>query len=254
MEKDAEPRTTGASGQAAQGNPGPGKIRPPSDSARDARFVAMLLTDLAELERSTNPDAGVETAAQKGIRAFRALHIAGQLVRAVAGWAIDHYYGMSMRGLSFVPTAPPTGKDHPEFLNLRKMVDDHQLEKDGILAQRCREPIDSLLAQRLLYNLLYTNPGGFPRELQYLFMEGLRALELGERLPLFEPNAERKYSKVRYRELQLQLSALAFVEYRVKAFRLRKTDALADVAAAYEVDPKTISDWKTSVKEKLGSL
>ena len=184
MDKDAEP-TTGH-GQAAR-QPRSRQIRPHSDPARDARFVAMLLTELAELERSTNPDAGAETAAQKGARAFRALHIAGQLVRAVAGWAIDHYYGMSMRGLSFVPTAPPTGKDHPEFLNLRKMVDDHQLEKDGILAQRRREPINSLLAQRLLYNLLYTNPGGFPRELQYLFMEGLRALELGERLPLFEP-------------------------------------------------------------------
>ena len=155
----------------AEGNPGQGKIRPPSDPARDARLVAMLLAELAELELSTNPDAGAETAAKKGARAFRALQIAGQLVRTVAGWAVDHYYGMSMRGLSFVPTAPPTGEQHSEYLSLLKRVDDHQLEKDGFLAQRRREPINPALAQRLIYNLLHTNLGGFPQELQHIFME-----------------------------------------------------------------------------------
>jgi|SRR6516165_6603648 len=69
---------------------------------RDKR-VALLIDRLMELERKTDPKNGMQSAKGKDLAAFCALKIAGQLVSALAGWALDHQAGLALEGLEFVP-------------------------------------------------------------------------------------------------------------------------------------------------------
>jgi hypothetical protein len=139
------------------------------DPERRKQTIAKLLERLAELKRSTTPFGGEETAAEKGQRAFTALNTAGWIVRLMAGWAIDHHVGMAMRKLNFIPAPPARHHEHPEFLELSRQVDDHQLERDGAHARHAQLAPD--VARTLLYNLLHANPGAFPSNLQHSLME-----------------------------------------------------------------------------------
>jgi hypothetical protein len=214
--------------------------------------VAKLLEKLAELERSTTPLNGNETAAEKGRKALEALFTAGELVGLLAGWAIDHQVGMALRGINFTPEAPPRNLDHPEYLELCRIVDDHQLERDGQLARWKR--LDPRSTRTLLHNLLQANPGAFPHQLQLPVMEALKALDFGEVLPVFEP-LPAKYKKARYLRLQLELWAFALVEYRVaEAGGKGRLRAQEDVAAAYGVEANTLRKWEPSLREEFGAL
>src|SRR4051812_16233871 len=66
-----------------------------------------LIKRLIELRDKTNPDKGSSAASGKDLAAFEALQCAGDLVKALAGWAIDHQIGLASHGLQFVPLADP---------------------------------------------------------------------------------------------------------------------------------------------------
>ena len=217
--------------------------------ARDG-FVSSLLDQLAELQRLTDPAGGEKTAVKKDLNAFIALETAGNLVQAVAGWALDHQYGLALHGLEFVPLQPSGTKNHPEYLELRARVDSHKHEREGAAASR-RQAIDPSVARALLYNLVMANPGAFPFLLQQIILEALLALDYGETLPLLRPKG--KHKKRGYRELKLQLRALAFVEYRV-ALGQKKYEAQEIVAAAFGVDHQTIRTWEKRLREEFGRL
>lgn len=213
-------------------------------------YAAYLLQQLAQLERDTHPSCGSVTASEKDTLAFLALETAGHLVQAVAGWAIDHQYGMAMRGLSFVPGQPSGTKLHPEYLEQKRAVDDHRHEKEGA-ALRYADVVDPLVARTLLRELLRANPGAFPFAIQLMSMEALKALELGEVFPIFEPNGRNR--KRGYRELNLQLRAIGFVEYRA-GFGMTKFRAQEIVAEKYGVEFETVKGWERRLKESLGGL
>ena len=174
-----------------------------------------LVEKLIELERRTH-----RSLARRLLRTRRAMRLrhwkqCRSLAASGAGWAIDHHIGMAMRGLSFTPAAPPRNPEHPDFLELRDQVDDHQLERDGAAARRDGKVLKPIELKTLLYNLLRANPGAFPFQVQHPLMEALAALDRREAVRFFQPASTAK--KKRHRRLQLELWAYALVEYRVSA-------------------------------------
>jgi hypothetical protein len=123
-------------------------------------YVIPLLGRLKTLYEQSHPAAGSESAKGKDGAAFDALKIAGSLVEAVAGWALDHQVGLALKGLEFVPLQPSGTKQHPDYLKARQTVDDHIHEKTGAAAL----DFDSTVARKLLINLLRANSGGFTDE------------------------------------------------------------------------------------------
>lgn len=213
-------------------------------------YVDLLLAQLAEYERDSDPAGGAATANGKDQKAFEALETAGKLVRAIAGWALDHQYGLALRGLSFVPRYSPEIRERPEYQEQRRAVDDHEHERIGGAAFRTGS-IDATVARLLLANLLQANSGGFPPSLQQMAREALMALDYGEVLPLLEPAKEGR--KAKYRELRLQIEALGFVEY-LRGRGRTKLKAQERVAEAYSVSPSTLNTWEYRLRNELGEF
>ena len=207
--------------------------------ARDD-YVALLLDRLRTLAAKTHPDGGPTSAKGKDFAAFEALQTAGDLVKALAGWALDHQAGLSMKGLQFVPRQPSGTRVHPEYRQLRSVVDDHAHEKNGAL---WNGNLDPLVARRLLVNLLYANPGGAQFALQQMAMGALEALDYGEVQPMLARVADSRKHGLTVRRLELR--AVGFVEYRRTRFG-NKTRARQDVANALGVDFETVINQSIS--------
>ncbi|GGH24521.1 hypothetical protein GCM10007036_30980 [Alsobacter metallidurans] len=214
------------------------------------RLIAVLLERLDELEASTHPDKGI-AALGKDLAALQALQVAGELVQAVAGWAIDHQIGLAVSGLSFVPLQPHGTKEHPEYLALRSQVDDHRHEIAGRGDLLRLADVDDATHRRVLFNMLIGNSGALPLTTQQKMIEALKALDTGELLPIIKPRQTTK--KVRYRESQLQLKALAIVEFMVHS-DMKRFKAQEMVATAYGVSTETLRTWEKRVREDLGAL
>jgi hypothetical protein len=213
------------------------------------QLIANLISKLTELERKTDPAGGAATASGKDIAAFQALTFAGNLVRALAGWALDHQVGLARQDLEFVPLQPSQTKEHPEYLRSRAIVDDHAHERAGALFSTC-DLIPSMIRKALI-NLLRANPGGFDFDLQYTLLHALRALDFDEVHPILRPT--RTDRKRNLTELQLQLWALVLVEYR-RGRGKKKEHALQEVASAMGVSKDTIRSWVRRLRSEFGPL
>jgi hypothetical protein len=167
---------------------------------------------------------------------------------ALAGWALDHQAGLAMKGLQFVPRQPSGTRDHPEYLQLRSVVDDHAHERNGAFRNGDLDPI---VARRLLVNLLYANPGGFQFALQQMAMEALKALDYGEVQPMLARLQDGRKRGLTVRRLELR--AVGFVEYRRTRFG-NKARALQDVASALGVGVETIRSWERRLRREFGDL
>jgi len=214
-----------------------------------AKYISTLLARLAELEQKTRPDGGTSTAAEKDGAAFDALRFAGQLVEAVAGWAIDHQVGLAAEGLKFIPSQPEATKSHKQYLAARSAVDSHEHEKIGGTAKL--DKADPFFARKCLANLLQANPGGLPSWLCSLAINGLEALDYGEVTPMFAP--VRTGLKRGLTEKRLMLRAIALVAYR-RARGFTKEAALAEVADALSLSPDTIGSWERRLRNEFGDL
>ena len=149
-------------------------------------FVRLMVERLDELERKTRPSRGDTSAEQKDLAAFEALQFAGDLVRYVAGWAIDHQIGLAAGNLKFVPLQPSGTKSHPQYLSERSIVDSHAHEKAGAVRPQGDDG-GALVARKSSMNLLRANPGAMPSWLQRKTIEGLEALDYGEVQPMLDP-------------------------------------------------------------------
>jgi hypothetical protein len=216
-------------------------------------YVGLLIARLRDLEDETHPAGGDRTAQGKDQRAFAALGYAGDLVRAVAGWALDHQHGLAIAGLHPVLRASSNVYKLPEYVEAKARVDDHEHERVGGAA-RAEEGRrgDTKTSRRHLINLLLANPGSLDRHVVLEAVEALRALDHGEVLPLL--SKEKKGLHHGYRELYLQLRAVSFVEYRVRRFGTKKFKAQSDVAEAYGVSADTLRSWEKRLRDKLGYL
>ena len=211
-------------------------------------YVSYLLGRLDELEKQTRPSGGSPTSISKDMAAFDALELAGELVAAVAGWAIDHQIGLAAKGLEFVPLQPSGTKDHPEYLQGRTTVDSHEHEKAGV-----RETGDNRgpeFVRKCLMNLLLLNPGGWPVWLCQQTSDAIERLEYGETPPIFDPVRDGRKRNLPMRKLERD--AIAMVAFRRHAYKMTKEDALIEVAGALGVSPETVKSWESRLRGTSG--
>jgi hypothetical protein len=201
---------------------------------------------LAELERKTHPKDGAQSATKKDLAAFEALDTAGQLVEALAGWALDHQMGLALKGLKFVPLGTAKTRSLPEYQQARSLVDDHQHEVNGGMCN-----IDGEVARRMLINLLRANPGGFNITLQLMTIAALEARDYDETLSMLAPTKVDR--KVDLTTLKLQMRALQFVEYR-HGRGMKKFKAQEEVSGALGVSAETIRSWEKRLRAEFGQL
>jgi hypothetical protein len=211
--------------------------------------VRLILERLDALEQKTRPSSGVMSAERKDLAAFEALKFAGNLVRYVAGWAIDHQIGLAAEGLKFIPRQPSGTKNHPQYLSELSLVDSHAHEKAGAALSLSDD--GPFVARKCLVNLLRANPGAMPSWLQHKIIESLEALDYGEVQPMLAP-----ISTGRKRDLtllRLQLQALALVAYRRK-LGLTKEKAVEQVADVLGASPHTLLSWESRLRNEFGRL
>lgn len=218
-----------------------------------AKLIRLLIDRLEKLEKDTRPSGGDKTAVGKDLAAFQALRVAGNLVEALAGWAIDHQIGLAMNRLEFVPLGPQSSRALPEYLAARKAVDSHSHEREASAAHSGNAPdrFTPSVTRLALKNLLLPNPGGFYGTLAAQLYEALDALEWGEQLSILEP--VKTNAKIRYREIQCHLSALLYVEYE-RARGKKKKIAQEEVAEAFGISDETVRTWEKRIRTELGTL
>jgi len=213
------------------------------------KYIALLLERLAKLEKETRPSGGDATANSKDLKAFDALQLAGHLVEAVAGWALDHQVGLADEGLEFVPLQPPQTKNHLDYLASRKSVDRHDHEKHG--GQLAYQRPNPEKARRLLANLLVANPGGFPLGLKDMTVNALRGLDYGEEHLMF---ARRKTGRKRdLTTLRIHLRAIGMIAYR-RQMGMTKANAINEVAENLGVHFETVKGWEGRLCAQFGAL
>jgi hypothetical protein len=216
-------------------------------SERD-KYVALLIDQLRELESKTDPKKSAQSAKGKDLAALAALEIAGNLVNALAGWALDHQAGLALEDLEFVPLGTSQTKKHPDYQTNRSMVDDHRHERNG---GNGGGPLDPIVARKCLVNLLRANPGGFDPRLIQMTISALEARDYNETQPMLR--ATKKDRKVNRTILNIQLRAIAFVKYR-EARGLKKFKALEQVAGALGVSDETVRSWQPRLQTEFGPL
>jgi len=222
-----------------------------NQSERD-KYVADLIDQLRDLERKTNPKDGAQSAKGKNLAALKSLKIAGDLVNALAGWALDHQAGLALKDLKFVPLSTTKTPEHPDYPNSRSTDDDHRHEwygrnwvgRDGL-------PINPIVARKWLMNLLRAFPSIFDLGLRLDALAALEACDYGEILPMLRATKEGR--KINWTILQLQLKAIALVKYR-EARGIKKFKALQEVAGAFGVSVNTVRTWEPRLRTELGHI
>lgn len=220
-----------------------------SDGAR----VAALLQRLAELEKRTDPNLGLAAAANKDADATLALRLAGDLVNAVAGWAIDHKLGLASEGIE------PPGIVHgdtlklPEYTKLVAQLADHRHELNGrrLKSNTEADGWSAAVIRQFFVNVMARNFGGIPLRAARDLREALKALPFGETLPLLKPATTS--AKVRYRELNFQLTALTFVQFKHSS-GTKKYVAQNQVADAFGVGQEALRSWESRIRDGLGGM
>lgn len=218
--------------------------------APPARPIAELIAELAALEIATRPQDGVRTAEGKDRNAVKALTLANQLVRAVAGWAVDHQMGLALLGQASGPDVPPEMSQHSLHKAVLKIVDQHQHEISG--AQGFTKSVSPMTARQTLSNFLQTNPGAFPFKMAAEAIDALTALDYNEVRPIFQPLKGRR--KIGLPELYGQLTALFWLSHYVDGRGFKKFEALSRVADAFGISTATLRSWEQRVPKELGAL
>ena len=214
------------------------------------KFVADLTNKLRDLERRTDPKDGARSAEGKDFAAANALLIAGDLVNALAGWALDHQAGLALKDLKFVPLSTAKQPEHPDNSNVRPTDDDHRYEWYGRnWVGRDGGPIDPIVARKWLKNLLRALPGIFNPELQRIVLWALDACDYGEIQPMLR--ATKSGRKVNWTILRLQLRAITLVKQR-ETRGMKKFKALQEVAGAFGVSVHTIRTWERRLRTEFG--
>jgi hypothetical protein len=218
-----------------------------------AKHVGLLVKNLNDLERETRPSGGARTAIGKDLAAFQALEFAGELVDALAGWALDHQVGLALSRLNFLPLGTQSVRKLPEYTVAKSQVDSHHHEREGgaVFSGVATDRLGLAERRTALKNLLYANPGGFERLLVYELHEGLDSLEWGRPTPIVQ--AVKSKSHAALREIRLRLRAICFVEYE-RGKGVKKFKAQDQAAEAFGVDSETIRTWEKRLREELSYL
>jgi hypothetical protein len=188
--------------------------RPEFDQAERDKYVAGLIAQLRELETKTDPKGGAESARGKNHAAEKALALASELVKVLAGWALDHEAGLALKGLKHVPLRAVKPHEDPDHSNAAPTDDDHRHEwygRNSIGGGNFPGDLDPIVARKWLMNLLRTNTGIFDIGLRWDALIALEACDFGEILPLLK--ATKKNRKVDWTILQLRLRAIECIYF-----------------------------------------
>ena len=208
----------------------------------DKQFVQYLIERVSDFEKRSRPSGGDATAVDKDSMAQESLATCGLLLQHLAGWALDHQRGLAAEGLNNLRLQEIKT---PVYEEAKAVVDNHIHEKVG----RSDRPIDPSTDRRILYNILKPLAGFL--DLPAWTTEGLKALDAGEVVPLFQRGSSD--NKRTYREQILKLRAVQFVEYEhAKGLGLTKAREIA--AGCFSVDAVTIRSWGYRLPETLGSI
>lgn len=229
-----------------------GELRLGDGTEAEKRYVNTLVSRLIELREQSQPLDGDASAAGKDLRAFQALDIAGRLVTALAGWAIDHQVGLASENLSFVPLGPSQTRDLPEYQEARRIVDSHAYELTGRQIAESLDPIDADLARKIAINLLHSNAGAMPSQVAQRLSDALRALNMNDIQPILQTKPLGR--KVTFEEQQLQMRAVCFWKFRHATSVFSAASAQTVVAEAYGVSPEALRTWEKRLRLDLGQL
>lgn len=94
--------------------------------------------------------------------------------------------------------------------------------------------------------------GGWPDWLCETILEAIKALEYGEVRSIFSPAVAGR--KRDYTTLNLQLRAIAMVNFRRGAYGMTSKDGLAEVGDVLGADPETLKSWKGRLQRDFGRL
>jgi hypothetical protein len=217
------------------------------------KHVAQLIKTLEELEEKTRPSGGAKTEEGKDLAAFEALQLAGMLVDALAGWALDHQIGLAIANLDFLPLGPSSLRNHPQYIATRSQVNKHYHEQDGgaVFSGVRPQRLGTAQKRRALRNFLYANPGGFEGLLAFELHEGLKELELGWLTPLLRPTKPKSHSRLRW--IRCRLGAICFIEHE-RGKGKKKSEAKETAANEFGIDVETIQTWENRLPKELGQL
>ncbi len=218
-------------------------------------YVNMLLQGLAEAAARTDPSKGPTSAKGKDQEAFEALQTAGELVDAVAGWAIDHICGLSLTGESMLPLQPHNAQESVEYKQSLAAADRHDHERAGSKLHGDRPSLTADQKRTLLRNLLFCGSGGGPEWFRFESFQALDALAFGETVPMLARARKHAGDKVRYQERHLQLRLIALARFRSVVYGKGKVGLALDlVAKRAGVDRETLRTWEKRLPRDLGAL
>jgi DNA-binding transcriptional regulator YiaG len=227
--------------------------RPKLNQSERDKYVAGLIDQLRDLERKTDPKNGVKSAKGKNLAARDALKIAGDLVNALAGWALDHQAGLALKDLKSVPLSTAEPPEHPDHSNALPSDDDHRHEwygRNWVGRLGSGFDIDPIVGRKWLINLVCANPGIFNLELMLMTMSALEACDYGEIHPMLK--ATKKGRKVNWTILRLQMRAITLVKKR-ETHGMKKFKALQEVADAFGVSVDTVRTWERRLRSEFGN-
>jgi hypothetical protein len=217
---------------------------PDGSDVIDRQFVNWLVDCVSHLEKQSRPSGEKGTAKDKDGMVQEALARCGWLVQHLAGWAIDHQRGLAIRGLENVY---PYEMNMPAHEKAKAVVDDHEHEAIGAVNRATALPVGA--DRKYLINIL--EPLRFGLDLPTMTTFGLRALDFGEVVPLFQK--AHSNTKRRYREQILKLRAIQYVEYE-HSKGVKLTSAQEVAASCFNVEAGTIRSWSYRLPKTLGAI
>lgn len=227
-------------------------LRAGEGTEAEERYVSILMNRLIELREQSDPSGGDASAIGKDLRALQALGYAGRLVKALAGWAIDHQVGLANENLSFVSLGPSQTRELPEYQEARRLFDNHSHELTGRQIAENLDPIDAGTARQIAINLLHSNAGAMPLQVAHRLSDALRALDMNDVQPILRTKSLGR--KVTFEEQQLQMQAICFWKFRHATGLFNAASAQNAVAEAYGVSPEAIRTWEKRLRIGLGQL
>jgi|GEM_PF-4051848 len=207
----------------------------PRDGVLSDREIDDVIAELRALAREVRTTDGRRG---KDARAAQALALAGLLVDALAGWAVDHHVGLAVNRVAYEPLdlAPAPGTD----------ADDDRHEEAGAAYDWSNPAIN----RRALANLLAANSGGFPYTLVLEAALAVEALDLDRTASIFE-RRKRGLDDNAATLARLRLRAIEHVIFYDGAGASR-TEAEEKVAAAFDVTVEILRQWALRLPYLLG--
>ena len=179
----------------------------------------------------------------------------GYFVRA-ARFAIDYEVGRILHGVDRRHGSFPIGNDvYPAWegawIDVEDATADEWCQRGGD-SRGAYMPPETV--QRALAAILYPIASTSYHPWLFELSDALDALRFGEQPSVLKPSARglRSIGQART-EYTLRLTALAWVQFQVAAGLSNKTQAIGDVATAFEKDERSIRSWDGSVVKELGA-